>query len=54
MSKESKKAQNTSNAKTYLYSVKFKSQMTVKLEKKPQKWVIVSSRTAVSKDQRFN
>ena len=31
----SKEGLNMSNAKTHLYSVKFKSQLTVKLEKNP-------------------
>ena len=34
--------------------MKFKSQLTMKLEKKPPKWVIVSSRVDVLKDQRYN
>ena len=34
--------------------MKFKSQLTVKLEKKPPKWVVVSSRIDVSKDQSVN
>ena len=45
---------NTDQKETHLYSVKFKSKLTVKLEKKLPKWVIVSSRTGVSKDQRVN
>ena len=34
--------------------MKFKSQLTMELEKKPPKGVIVSSRVDVSKDQRVN
>ena len=34
--------------------MKFKSQLTVKLEKKPLKWVIVSSRIAVGRDQKID
>ena len=45
---------NTGQKETCLYSVKFKSQLTMKLEKKPPKWVIVSSRTADGKDQSIN
>ena len=37
-----------------LYSEKFKSQLTMKMEKKPPKWQIVSSGTAAGKDQRIN
>ena len=36
-----------------LYSMKFKSQLTIKLEKKPPKSVTMLSRAAVSKDQRL-
>ena len=34
--------------------MKFKSQVTVEMEKKSPKWVIVSSRVDVIKDQRVN
>ena len=37
-----------------LISMRFKSQLTMKLEKKPPKWVNVSSRVAVRRDQRVN
>ena len=50
MSEMSKEAQNMSNAKIHPYSMKFKSQLTMKLEKKPQKGLIMSSRSWVDKD----
>ena len=39
------RSSNTRNAKTYLYSMKLKSQLTEKLEKKPSKGLIELSRT---------
>ena len=45
---------NTGQKEACLYSVKFESQLTMKLGKKPPKWVIVSSRTGVGKDQRVS
>ena len=50
----SKEALNKNNAKIHLHSMKFKSKLTMKLEKKPPKGLIVSSRTQVGKDQRNN
>ena len=40
---------NMSQKETHLISMRFKSQLTMKLEKKPPKWVNVSSRVAVSR-----
>ena len=34
--------------------MKFKSQLPLKLEKKPPEWVIMSSRVDIGKDQRVN
>ena len=42
---------DTSQKETCLVSIRFKSQLTMKLEEKPPKWVNVSSRVPVSKDQ---
>ena len=54
MAQVSKEAQNISKAKKHLHSMKFKSQLTVKLEKKPPQGLTVLSRTQVAKDQRVN